>query len=491
LVDFKINHGPWQQIFIGKVYGHEVEIITNQEHIYLIFIYELIGEKKIGAIVEGYKALYSKGQIESFINTLPKPSMGIMKNNLEKTQKIFFLTFDPIYLDFTQEDYLKKLDYEIDKNFDNIRTVIDLARTSSIELKELGEVSIKEYFQIIGDPFVMQVLLSPKRTSGLTKMNIKMDLEEDKQTKIQLGLTKNREIVIEKTKNLYRTSIVGEKQEQALYCAYILAENLLLEGKQVIIFDQTEYFNGLAEASKNDSKLKEQLVEYEPSGFPVKKIVAKENMKVSMKNTELGLIFDNLGIKDEKLEEGIIELAKKINFNTPQELIANLFDANQLNDFQKLKAERILTIIDNNYGKIFGKNIELQELIKKWPGTLGRATIIETNKLNKNEDLIFTQSLMNYLEASIEEEKVSEIALIITNGNELFKGKDTIRLINELEKDGFGIIFTGNSTIPESIESTLTTKINVIKENDIAITVKGKPSYRLNLRPNLSGNPKY
>ncbi|HNV01339.1 MAG TPA: hypothetical protein PKK60_02850 [archaeon] len=491
MVDFKINHGPWQQIFIGKVYGHEVEIITNQEHIYLIFIYELIGEKKIGAIVEGYKALYSKGQIESFINTLPKPSMGIMKNNLEKTQKIFFLTFDPIYLDFTQEDYLKKLDYEIDKNFDNIRTVIDLARTSSIELKELGEVSIKEYFQIIGDPFVMQVLLSPKRTSGLTKMNIKMDLEEDKQTKIQLGLTKNREIVIEKTKNLYRTSIVGEKQEQALYCAYILAENLLLEGKQVIIFDQTEYFNGLAEASKNDSKLKEQLVEYEPSGFPVKKIVAKENMKVSMKNTELGLIFDNLGIKDEKLEEGIIELAKKINFNTPQELIANLFDANQLNDFQKLKAERILTIIDNNYGKIFGKNIELQELIKKWPGTLGRATIIETNKLNKNEDLIFTQSLMNYLEASIEEEKVSEIALIITNGNELFKGKDTIRLINELEKDGFGIIFTGNSTIPESIESTLTTKINVIKENDIAITVKGKPSYRLNLRPNLSGNPKY
>ena len=107
LVDFKINYGPWETIFQGKAYGHEVEIVTNKERMYLVFIYEVIGEQKTGAIVEGYKAFYARGQIEAFINTLPKASMGIIKNNTEKTQKVFFLTFDTIYLDFTQEDYLK------------------------------------------------------------------------------------------------------------------------------------------------------------------------------------------------------------------------------------------------------------------------------------------------------------------------------------------------------------------------------------------------
>jgi hypothetical protein len=162
-----------------------------------------------------------------------------------------------------------------------------------------------------------------------------------------------------------------------------------------------------------------------------------------------------------------------------------------LNDFQKLKAERVLNIINDNFNNIFGENISLQELIKKWPGTLGRATIIDTSKLNKNEELIFIQSVMNYLEESITEEKVSEIALILINGNRLFKGKDTVRLINELEKDGFGIIFTGTSSIPEIIEDTLTTKINIIKDDDVAITIRGKPSYRVQLRPSLSGNPTY
>lgn len=491
MVDFKIDFGPWEPIFAGKAYGHEVEIVTNQEHIYLVFIYELLGEKKVGALVEGYKALVARGQIESFINTLPKASMGVIKNDTEKSQKVFFLTFETIYLDFNQEDYLKKLDYSIQKNIESIRTIVDLGRTSSIELKELGEASIKDYFQIVGDPFVMKVLLSPKRTSGLTRMSFKETEVEEKQTKIQLGLTKNREIAIEKTRNLYRTSITGENESETQYCAYIIAENLLLEGKQVILFDSQHYFEGLASASKNDFKLKEQLVEYEPSGFPVKKIIAKENMKVSLKDTELHLLLDTIGCGDNDLETGLLDLFEKTNFNTPIELIGELLNAEKLNDFQKLKAERILRIIDKKYANIFGKNIDFQELVKKWPGSLGRATIIDTSKLDKKENLLFTQAAMNYLQKSVKNESVPEIALILNKTEELLKVKKIIQIINELETSGFGAIFVGKNTVPEELEDSIVTKINIIKGNDIAINVKGKPSYRIYLRPSLSGEVKY
>jgi hypothetical protein len=351
--DFKIDYGPWEPVFAGKAYGHDVEIIVNPENFYLVFIYESLGDKKISAIVEGYKALYARGAIEAFVNTLPKPSLGIIKNNGDKTQKVFFISFDALFLDFNQEDFLKKLDYSLEKNIESVNTIVELGRTSSIELKELNESSIKDYFQIIGDPFVMRVLLSPKRTGGMTKIDFKEEDMEQSTPKIQLGLTKNREIVLERSRSLYRTQISGAKEKEVLYCTYIVSENLLLEGKQLIIFDRNAYFDGLASASKNDLPLKEQLVEYEPAGFPTKKIIAKQNLKVSIKDTDIHLMLDTIGTFDPDLEKGLSEFISQNGGNTPLEISGSIIQATSLNDFLKLKSERILNIINDEWRNIW------------------------------------------------------------------------------------------------------------------------------------------
>lgn len=490
--DFKIDYGPWDIVFSGKAYGHEVEILTNPENFYVVFIYETIGEKRVSAIVEGYKALTARGPIEAFINTLPKPSLGVIKNNGDKTQKVFFISFEAIYLDFNQEDFLKKLDYSLERNMDSVNNIIELGRTSSIELKELGEVSIKDYFQIIGDPFVMRVLLSPKRTGGLTKIDIREEeAEETTAPKIQLGLTKNREIVIENSRKLYRTRIMGKKENETQYCAYIISENLLLEGKQVIIFDSSTYFDGLAAASKNEFALKEQLVEYEPAGFPVKKIAAKQNLKVSIKDTNTHLLLDMVGCFDKDLEKGLTNFILEKGVNTPLEIASSIIEAKELNDFLKLKAERILNIINEDYGEIFGKNIEVSELIKKWPGTLGKATIIDTKNLSKEEEIILTQTMIRFLSRSIKEQLLNEIAIVVPKADKILKGEGIKESLISLENTGFGFILLGENSLSEEIEDTLSSKMTIINENDVAITTRGKPSYRVLLRPTLSGSISY
>jgi len=491
VVDFKIDFGPWDSVFEGKAYGHSVEIVANRENFYLVFIYEEIQGKKIGALVEGYKALVCKGNMEAFINTFPKQCMGVLKTLGDKTQKVFFVSFEPTYLDFNSEDYLKKLDVLLKENMDGVNTIVELARASSLELKELGQSSIKDYFQIIGDPFVMRVLLSPKRSSGLTKLELKDSLPEEKAAKIQLGMTKNRELVMEKSRNLYRTAITGSQEKAISYALYIIAENLLLEGKQIIVFDRNNYFDGLSRASKNDLILKENLVEYEPAGFPAKKIKAKIEMKVSLKETNLHLLLDTIGCFDESVEKGILPIYETSQFDSPTELLGFIEKMDSLNDFQKLKAERIIRIIDAQYNGLFGKSIEIGEVIKNWTGTLGRATIIDIKDLSEPEKIIFTQAAISYFDKSIKSEGTSDTSIIISKADSLLSSEFFIGELLKLEHTGFGFIMGSEKPIPEEIEKIIQTKMTAVAKNDFAVNSFNNPSYRVILRPSISGEPKY
>ena len=159
-MDFKINFGPWETIFKGKMYDHEVEIVMNPEKYLLTLIYDIKDGKKVGVLVEGQKALVAKGEMGSFIQTLPKRCVGIIKTNGEKTNKMLFISFNPIYVDFKQEDFERKIDNAIKKSLDNIETIIELGKTSSLILTETSMAPETDYSPILGDPFMARSLLS-------------------------------------------------------------------------------------------------------------------------------------------------------------------------------------------------------------------------------------------------------------------------------------------------------------------------------------------
>ncbi len=475
----------------GTFRGHSVEILENGEHFFITIIYDEREGKKVGALVEGHKALIARGSAEAFIQTTPKPAIIIEKTLGDDTFKLFFISTDSTYIDLKQEDYLRKVDRLIKKGQEDVGTVTSLAKASSLELIEVDMTPESEYSPVLGDPFTARTLLSGLKKSALELIDLGDGIAPMSKTMIQLGINKKREIIKEKNVNLFKIIITG-KEKGRLYATYIIAENFLLENRTGIIFDDTGYFSGLNTASKNDLELKEELVDFEPAGFPVKQFIAKKDLKISMGDSDLYLLLQMIGTGDDALSKNIALGALKQSFEKPEELLGKINNLSELNDFQKLKAERLIQIIRQEYGELFGKSISIAELTKKWPGNLGRATIINTKELNENEKIIFIQTILRLLDKEVKNERNDRIMFFIPDADETLGNisKKLMGVINRLEGLGIGFVFGAQKFMPQ-LDDIINARIDVVEGRDVAISIKGDKNYRVILRPSLSGDPKY
>lgn len=489
-MDFRIDEGPWETIFSGKFMKHETEIVVNPEKFFLIIIYENdpIDKNKVGAVFQGYKAMVARGNLDSFITTIPKPAIGITKSNGEQTKKMIFVSFNPIYVNFKQDDFIRKVDNAIKKSYNEINEIIELAKSSGIKMQDTSMASEADYAPILSDPMVARLLMSGLRQSSLEMINIPTFKQSKEEKEVQLGLNKKREIIKEDVKTFYRTIILGENKVSVNYSSYILNENFLLENISTIIFDEDDYFSTIGNASKNEIELKENLVEYDPTGFPMKKINAKKDIKVSFKNCNIELIFNLFNIGDDKLLEALT--TNKFNENTPKEIIENLQQIDYLNDFQKLKLERLLNIFDKEFENFFGEQFDVNEITKKWSQKLGKTTIININDLSTAEKIIFLDYVINSLKEKNEKEE--DIIIIMPNINELIQTEKE-RFLNQisfLENKGFGFVLGTKKSSPE-LKELISTQINIVNKKDVAIMTKSNRTFRVNLRPNLSGDIKF
>jgi len=488
-MDFKIDYGPWESIFNGEFYGHKVEIVMNPEKYFLTLIYDEERGQKKGALIEGYKGFVAKGSIDTFVQTLPKNCLGITKNIGNRTVKMLFLSFEPVYIDFKKEDFTREIDNKIERSFRDIETVNELARASSLELKETAMSPETEYSPILGDPFMAKSLLSGLKKNAMEMLNLSGYQKPQTSNIIQLGLSKKREIIKENSENLYRCLITGGNEKERLYASYIVCEQFLLENKTAIIFDNYNYFDGLGRAAKNENQLKDELIEFEPAGFPLKKYKAKDNLKVSFKYVDLLGLTRMMLVADEKIESALRKIV--IDVDTPKEFVEQIKNIEGLTDFQKLKIERIIEIIGNDYDELFGKTISIEELTKKWPGNLGRATIIDVKELNGEEKVVFEGAIMNLMNKEIKGiEKNTIIVLPETEKVVAFGGKKFEDLELELQNKGIGFINSSQKEIQE-LKNTSTATMQIVSERDVAFSIKNGRNYRVILRPSLSGEPVY
>ncbi|MEK6958511.1 MAG: hypothetical protein AABW59_00535 [archaeon] len=490
-MDFRIDNGPWETIFTGIAFGHEVEIVVNPEKLYLVMIYEESGGKKIGALIEGYKALVARGHVESFVQTLPKSCMGIEKNFGGTTSKVFFVSIDPVYIDFRQEDYLKRIDKEVQKCYDLSQTAVELARTSSLDLKEPAATSETEYASILSDPVIFRALTGTSFAPNLSKMEF-TQVEQPREQLIQLGLSKTREIIRESSRDLYRTLIMSTYEKGTLYPMYIIAENFLLEDKPIVIFDKDNYFDGLGYSSKNELELKESMIDYEPIGFPVKKYVAKKNIRVSLSDVDIVLAMELLGTADPEFEKELGLFSAISRQKTPKALLDKVMASGEFGDYYRLKAERVLNVLDQNFNNMFGDSIDFSDLTKKWPGKLGRATIIDTKDLSFEERIVFTQTVMRLMSKSIKDKIQNEFALFVPFADEMLSvNEDKMNnALFRLENVGVGLILGTKQKLSDELTKTMTANFSVVSARDVAVSIKGKRNYRVMLRPSLSTSQK-
>ncbi len=495
-MDLKLDYGPWKTAYAGKFQGRDVEIVVNPENLFLVFIYETSEDgAKIGALIEGYKAFLAKGRMESFIETLPKPALGITKSVGNKTAKVLFLSFDPIYLDFKHEDFLRKIDLAMKRLFDSVGTLADLARASSLELKELNMSPASEYSIILGDPFTMRALIGGPTMDVPVKAGAKAHPQsESGGNAIQLGLSKEREIITEKTGNLKRTIIISQTKKEHEYAQYIITENFLLENKPMIVFDDEDYFSGLKTPSQNEKELRDSLVSYDPIGFPTKNLKVKEGVKISIKDIDFGLMTKLLRISDDEFNTKLTLAKAPIQVTIPEDLAKELLNSTQLSDYEKLRAERIVMIMSQQFPNMFGESADIAEITKDWPGNLGRATILNMKELSEQEKVLFVQTMLRRFSRKIEATQGIGFSIVIPNADKVLsllpdKVEGTVL---DLENKGVGFIFgVTRKGFNPSLEKSIGANITVVSGNDLAVSVANERNYRVKLRPSLSGNATY
>ncbi len=489
-MDFKIDFGPWKTVYEGKFSGHSVEIVSNPENFFLVFVFDVSENgEKIGALIEGYKAYIARGPMESFIETFPKPSLGVLKSIGSKTVKLFFSSFDPIYLDFRQEDFLRSIDNLLKRNIDSNSTIIDLARASSLDLKELSVCPASEYSLILGDPFTMCALIGGSAIETGTKREKSVQSES-----IPLGLSKSREIINENVKNLRRTIIVSPKKKEYEYAQYIITENLLLDDIAVFIFDDDDYFSDLKSASHNEKQLSEALISYDPLGFPMKKLKAKEEIKISVKDIDFGLAMNILGTGDKEFNTKLTLAKAPIIVNTPEELAQGLLQSTQLSGYEQLRAERISMLLGQQFPNLFGENPNVIDMAKDWPGNLGRATVVNIKDLTPHEKVLFVRTILRLFSKKLDKTSENKFSIIIPDSEKIFsiQPEKADSVVTDLENKGVGFVFGAESKgFNQGIEKNVGANISVVSKNDAAVSITNGKSYRVLLRPSLSGNPSF
>ncbi|MCX6803837.1 MAG: hypothetical protein NTY48_04685, partial [Candidatus Diapherotrites archaeon] len=199
-----------------------------------------------------------------------------------------------------------------------------------------------------------------------------------------------------------------------------------------------------------------------------------------------------LGLKDREFEKNLSLFAFSIQASTPRELIARVLETKELTDYEKLRAERFLMIIDKTLPRLFGTQVPTEELTKTIPGKLGRAVVIDTKGLSQEEKAIFIQTIFRQITRSVSETKQISCVIFVPQADELIT-QNTDRIataILRVENRGVGVVLGTEKELPESISQTITTRMSIVSGKDAAISIKGKRNYRVVLRSNLSGGTK-
>ena len=146
----------------------------------------------------------------------------------------------------------------------------------------------------------------------------------------------------------------------------------------------------------------------------------------------------------------------------------------------------------NELGSIFGQSIPSEELTRIIPGRLGRAVVVNTKFLSNEEKVIFIHTILRQITKAFSQSNNSDCTVIIPKLDLLLesnKERVTTSLLRASTR-GLGLILGAEKELPSELNELLPTRLSVVSGKDTAVMIKGKRTYRIDLRPSLSGQPK-
>ncbi|MCR4334962.1 MAG: hypothetical protein NUV57_00305 [archaeon] len=492
---FKIANGPWEKLFSGVFQEHEVELYSNPEKILMIIVFEKKLDRIEGAIIELYKVFSAEGDVESFVETLPRDVLIITKHDEKSTLKFLLLGSKPTYARWVEDEFVKEVDLLVKKLSTSATMIIDVSKAYELTLKEISESSKEVQSAFFTQPMLVPLLA----TSNHSMVGETIDeMKPLTKGEIMLGLTRDRKKVIEPIA-LFNKIILseGEPKDRARVLQ-VLAESAMLSKIPAIIFDSNKSFSGLGEANKGEAELKKYEVDIDPLGFPIKNYIPGKSVKVNLNMMSPRTIAELFGVgyKDfPRLLTSFLAENTVTSIDEMVEKISKLPQSEEFSEFEIYKTARIIKLMGTRYPDLFGGGNETTDMIKKSTSNIARASIIDISSLDERSSILIIHSIIKEISMSKQKSNSGFVSIIIPKGeliqakeNQNIISREIYSLLNELSVSGAMILIAAGKSIDidQATKQDANVTINIVSGNDVGIQMKNRKSYRVLVRPTLS-----
>jgi hypothetical protein len=514
-MDFKLSEGPWKQLFSGVYEEYDLEIYSNPESLILVSILEKDGDKIKGAVIEIFKVFHAVGELHGFVETLPREVLTISKHNEKETVQFFILGSKAGYANYSQDSFSDEVDEMIKKINASTTLLGDVSKAYDLKLQELHTCP-----EPLKQAFYSQPLMVPLLSSALHKPGAKSTEPDSSKTvgqvediitsafggkiefgELLLGITKEGTQVKEPLTLFGSTIVENGSQGERAHALHLLAESALLSNLPTVIIDWDNSFEGLGTKTSKTDELGKYKVDIVPIGFPVKEFSVPTQVKVDLTGVNGAALMQAFGIEESiagKEIAKILELQMSKSLENVAVKVKDLPTGGEFNAFQRNRARRILKLIDLRYPELFKGPNNIKEISRGWMKGIGRAGIISMRNQDDRASVMVVNSLIKGLLNKYREQggaKQLRGLLIIPQAKRLIPRTAEDRFVKELvaglvELQKFGIGFAlgveRSIDLPAEIIKTSTTRIGIVKGNDVGIQMKDRKNYRILLRPGLS-----
>lgn len=494
-MEFAVRRGPWKPVFSGTTEGHRLELYANKESMLLSVIYDEEDGKVSGALIEVFSVFSTKEEAERLVEGLKHDAFLLEKHSGSETLKFVVLDSGPGYAAYEEDDFLREAHSLIDRIERASSLVKDVAKSFDVELKEIHLAPENEKAAFYSIPFTSTMLM-PSPAKRIQPKKLEAAETAAGHGEIIFGVTKQGGIVSEPLSFHSKTLVSGGNEAERIHMLRIVAESALLSHAPTVIIDWRNSFEGMNLPAGSIKGLKEHGVNVEPIGFPVTNFSVPEEIKADLNIASLEAVTELFGFADKKIL-AVVSPALKAG-NVPQALkqLEEIKDS-EISGFQKDRIARILRLLDEIYPAFFNGKNDVAEIAKIWGKALGRAGIINFAKIDKRQALLVMHSLAKELLEHFKKQEsqnalkcfviAPEISSILGNEDSLI-ARETIDSLLEFEKAGIGFALSSQDKLDlvKRLADSCSSRISIVKGNDIGIQSESGKSYRISARPALS-----
>ncbi|MFH1255688.1 MAG: hypothetical protein V1494_00175 [Candidatus Diapherotrites archaeon] len=501
---FKIANGPWRQIFQGSFQGHELEVYANPDNILLSMVLDIEKKQIVGTIFQLYKVFSATGEIEGFVESLPREVLVLERHEKNETLKFLMLGSNAAYVKFKENEFINEVEAAFKRVEMSSTMIKDISKAYGLTLDELKDASEKAKGSFFAQPLLIPMLGASTGGGiqpGETQESSPGTFAPVAKGEVMLGLTKEKKPVLEPFNFFQRTIIAGGENAQRKHALHVLIEGALLSNIAVTLIDFGNEFHGLSEGSKETGELKKYGIDMDPIGFPVKQFRPGKEVFVDFEATDGKGLLDLFGAGESAAADAIDLAIRKEKPKDAKDLsqkIKLMPLTDEFTDYQKNKAVRIVTLITLSYPELFKAKNTFDEISKSWVKSIGRAGIINLKDTDARQALLIVNNVVNGVIERFKatERTMSTKALIVIPDAEKIIGRagkeilavQTAKALAEgpLYGVAFAVSAERELDLAEELSKTADARIELISGNDAGVQLKNKKAYRVFLRPALS-----